>query len=73
MQIAFAVAVEIVVPDEQIFREGVEIERIGRPVSFDLLTDVLELRREARLTGAIVGDRESKCWLVGRIGPQPGH
>lgn len=51
-QYALAVAYQIVVPGEQVFGEGVEIERI---ILTALLASILELHREAGFTRAVIG------------------
>ena len=56
-QVPLAVAIEVVVPGEQVFGERIEVKRVGLG---RLLSNVLEGRRQSRLSRAVVGVEENE-------------
>ena len=71
-QVTYSVACEIVVPSEQVFGEGVEVEGVGDTPGILLrlaLPLVFELHREPRLAGAVVGVEEGEI-CTAKIIPQ---
>jgi len=63
-----AVVGQVVVPAEQVFGEGVEIERVARrdpAVRFAGLALVLEGHGKARLAGAVMGEDQRAFLVVG--------
>src|SRR5665811_921801 len=64
LQGALAVALQVVVPREQVFGEGVEVERIAFIFIFRVLAKVLELRGQARLAHTVVGVEQDELLVL---------
>lgn len=59
-----SVALQVVVPGEQVFSEGVEVERVALLLIFRVLTEVFKLRRQACFAHAVVGVEQDTFFVL---------